>query len=354
MARVRRVAALPGEGIGPEVVDAALQVLRRAAEICGSRLEIERAPFGKDAYRELGSYFPETTAEVCRRSDGILLGAVERGGLLELRKHFDFFANLRPVRARPCLAAAAGLPAEKVRDLDILFVRELTSGLPFGESGRGEDARGPFGFHTMLYHDHEVRRVVRVALEHASRRRRFLTVAHKQNALPCIPWCELAAEEAAAFPDVRVEPMLVDTLAMTLVEDPLRFDVIVSENLTGDWLSSLGAGLIGTIGVLPSASLNAEGFGLYEPIHGTAPEIAGRGIANPIGAIGSVVLMLRQWGEEGMAALVANAVERILEAGWRTPDIAVGASVRRVSTRGMTERIVAALDDGAAGARANP
>jgi 3-isopropylmalate dehydrogenase/3-benzylmalate dehydrogenase len=344
MRRTWRVAALPGEGIGPEVIEPTLEVLGRAAELGGASLRVERALFGKPAHDVHGSHFPAETAEVCRAADGILLGAVQKGGLLELRSHFDFFANLRPVRAVDCLLGASSLRPQKVEGLDLLFVRELTSGLPFGDAGRGEDARGPFGFHTMRYHDYQIRRIARVALQHASRRRGLVTVAHKENALPCIPWCDLVGEEAAAFPDVRVETMLVDNLSMQLVMNPLRFDVILAENLMGDWMSSLGAALVGSIGLLPSASLNADGFGLYEPIHGTAPEIVGQGIANPLGAIGSAVLMLRQWGEVAAADRIAGAVDRVLADGYRTPDLGATAEARQVSTRGMTDAILAALE----------
>lgn len=344
MRRTWRVAALPGEGIGPEVIDATLEVLRRAAELCGVSVVVERAPFGNPAHEVFGSHFPQQTVDICRAADGILLGAVEKGGLLELRSLFDFFANLRPVRAVDCLLDASSLRPEKIRGLDLLFVRELTSGLPFGPAARGADSRGPFGYHTMLYYDHQVRRIARVALEQASRRRRLLTVAHKENALPCIPWCDLVRQEATAFPDVRLETMLVDNLSMQLVMDPLRFDVIVAENSMGDWMSSLGGALVGSIGLLPSASLNADGFGLYEPIHGTAPEIAGQGIANPLGAVGSAVLMLRQWGEATVADRIAGAVDRVLADGYRTADLGAAPPARRVSTRGMTDRLLAALE----------
>lgn len=344
MPRTWRVTTLPGEGIGPEVTAAAVEVLAHVAAQEEFRVAIQEAPFGIPAFEACGSYFPPATIEACRNADGILLGAVERGGLLEVRSHFDFFANLRPVRAIDCLLEVSTVRREHLAGVDLLFVRELTSGLPFGPAGRGEDERGAYGFHTMRYHDYEVRRIARVALGQAARRRRHLTVANKENALPRIPWCDLVREEAAAFPDVEVETMLVDNLAMQLVMTPRRFDVILAENLTGDWLSSLGAGLVGSIGLLPSASLDADGFGLFEPIHGTAPDLVGRGVANPLGAVGSVAMMLRQWGETAAARRIDGAIDEVLTAGYRTPDLGSAARDRRVSTRGMTDCLLAALD----------
>jgi 3-isopropylmalate dehydrogenase/3-benzylmalate dehydrogenase len=205
--------------------------------------------------------------------------------------------------------------------VDILFVRELVSGIYFGPSGRGRDSRGDYGYHTMRYHDSEIRRVATVALRHAGSRRGRLTVAHKENALPRIPWTDLVREEATAFPGVSVRPMLVDTLAMELVRRPAEFDVILAENLFGDILSDIGGALVGSIGLLPSASLNADGFGLYEPVHGTAPDIAGRGIVNPLGTIGAVGMMLDQWGECRAADRLRRAQASILGRGIRTADL---------------------------------
>jgi 3-isopropylmalate dehydrogenase/3-benzylmalate dehydrogenase len=337
------IVALPGEGVGPEVVEAALRVLDRLARRSGVEIQVERAEIGLPALARRGSALPEETARRCQASDGILLGAVAQAGLLELRSRFDFFANLRPVRAFDFLLDASSLRPERVRGLDLLFVRELTGGIYFGPAGRGEDERGPFGQHTMLYHDWQVRRIARVALQRARLRRGLLTVGHKENALPQIPWCRLVQEEAAAFPGVRVETMLADRLGMELVCEPTRFDVIVTDNLLGDWASSLGGALAGSIGLLPSASLNEAGLGLYEPIHGTAPEIAGRGIANPLGAIDSTRLMLEQWGEDEMAAALAEAQRRVLERGVRTADLLHGPGARVVGTEEMADAVIAAL-----------
>lgn len=347
-----QVIALPGEGAGPEVTEAALRVLTELAALHGLGLELERSDFGIPAFERTGSHFPDATARRCAEADGILLGAVERGGLLEIRSHFDLFANLRPVRAVDCLLGASSLRPERVRGLDILFVRELTSGIHFGASGRSEDARGPHGFHTMLYTDDQIRRIARVALERARERSGRLTLAHKENALPRIPWRALLAEEAESFPGVGVEALLVDNLAMQLVMDPLRFDVILAGNLMGDWLSSIGGALVGSIGLLPSASLNEAGLGLYEPIHGTAPEIAGKGIANPLGAIGSASMMLAQWGEKDARRTLETAVLRVLEAGHRTHDLDPTRPEVCVSTERMADLVIAALPRAAEEARA--
>ncbi len=345
-----RLAVLPGEGIGPEVTSAALRTLQHAASAAGVEMRAEHADFGIPAFERHGSHLPDATKALCAASDGILLGAVEKGGLLELRSGLDFFANLRPVRCVDALLDASSLKAERVRGTDILFVRELTSGIHFGPGGRGQDEKGAYGYHTMLYHDAQVRRIARVGLEQASKRRGRLCVAHKENALPHIPWCELVADEARGFPDVEIETLLVDNLAMQLVMEPTRFDVIVSGNLMGDWLSSIGGALVGSIGLLASASLDGKGAGLYEPIHGTAPEIAGQGIANPLGAIGSVVLMLRQWGEDELAARLERASLQVLEDGHRTPDLLRAPGVRPLSTEEMTDRVIDAFDRGAGAA----
>ncbi|MEO0377700.1 MAG: isocitrate/isopropylmalate family dehydrogenase, partial [Cyanobacteria bacterium P01_A01_bin.17] len=300
MVRQYRVAVLPGEGIGPEVVDAALEILYLLAELQGFEIQVDYGLIGLPAHEKLGSFFPEATAQLCQDSDGIVFGAVSRGGLLELRQCFDFFVNLRPVRSHPHLFHKSPLRPELLKDVDILFVRELANGLYFGPAGRSTD--GSYGYHTMQYRDAEIRRIARVALQKAQERRSHLTVAHKENALPQIPWCRLVQEVAHDFPDVTVEPVLVDNLAMQLVMRPQEFDVILAGNLFGDILSDLGGAIAGSIGLLGSASFNEQRLGLYEPVHGTAPDIAGKGIANPLGMISSVAMMLQHWGEQAAAA----------------------------------------------------
>ncbi|MEH2307099.1 isocitrate/isopropylmalate dehydrogenase family protein [Nostoc sp.] len=316
-----RIVAIPGEGIGPEVVEASLKILQHVAKIQGFSLQVDYGWLGATAFQQLGSYFPQSTAELCDGADGIVFGAVSQGGLLELRKHFDFFCNLRPILSVNSLVHKSSLRPEKIQGLDILIVRELVSGIYFGPSGRSCDEQGNYGYHTMRYYDEEIRRIAHKALEKAQSRRGLLTVAHKENALPHLPWTRLVQEEARQFPGVVVEPMLVDNLAMQMVLNPQQFDVILASNLFGDILSDIGGALVGSIGLLGSASLNANGFGLYEAIHGTAPDIAGLGIANPLGTLGACVLMLQQWGEVQAAQQIIAAQDRILAKGYRTADL---------------------------------
>ncbi|MCT7969936.1 3-isopropylmalate dehydrogenase [Laspinema sp. D1] len=345
MTKVYRVVALPGEGIGPEVVDASVKILQHLAKLEGFSLTIDYALIGQPAFNEFGNFFPTQTAQVCEGADGILFGAVTKGGILELRQHFNFFINLRPVRPFEILLNKSSLQPHKIQGVDILFVRELISGIYFGPSGRIEDDDGAYGYHTMKYYDWQIRRIAKVALCKAQERRGFLTVAHKENALPQIPWSRLVQEEAQHFPDVTVEPMLVDNLAMQLVREPKRFDVILAGNLFGDILSDIGGALVGSIGLLPSVSLNEHGFGLYEAIHGTAPDIAGKGIANPLGTIGAVILMLQQWGEIQAATSLLQAIERVLAQGYRTADLAPQGQEILANAETLTGLIVKQLSE---------
>ena len=315
------IAALPGEGIGLEVVEASLTILRQLATKHNFQLQIEYGVIGKSAFEQYGDYFPEATAQLCSATDGILFGAVSKGGLLELRKRFDFFVNLRPVKVFPSLVNKSSLKHDRLVGVDILFVRELVSGIYFGASGRESDKQGDYGYHTMQYHDWQIKRIAQVALKKASHRRGLLTVAHKENALPYLPWTKLVLEAAQSYSDVKIEPMLVDNLAMQLVINPQHFDVILAGNLFGDILSDLGGALVGSIGMLGSASLNEAGFGLYEPIHGTAPDIAGKNRANPLGTLASMMMMLEQWGEVAAVASLQQAWDRILDRGYRTYDL---------------------------------
>ena len=338
-----QLAALSGEGIGPEVVQASLAVLQKAAQISGFSLNVTHGLIGEPAFAVHGNFFPAETAQICENADGILFGAVSRGGILELRKHFDFFANLRPVKNFASLLDKSSLRPMKIDAVDILFVRELVSGIYFGTSGRSEDSGGEYGYHTMKYYDWEIRRIARVALINAQQRRNHLTVAHKENALPHLPWSKLVQEEASDFPDVVVEPMLVDNLAMQLVKEPQQFDVILAGNLFGDILSDIGGALVGSIGLLSSASLNDKGMGLYEAIHGTAPNIAGKDIANPLGTLGAAILMLQQWGEFQAADLIMTAQARILEQGYRTLDLYAEPPEILVGTKAIAELLMQEL-----------
>ncbi|NJO93373.1 MAG: 3-isopropylmalate dehydrogenase [Hydrococcus sp. RM1_1_31] len=338
-----RIVALPGEGIGVEVVEATLKILLQVARLQGFAIAVDYGLIGEPALKELGNYFPEATAQLCQGSDGILFGAVSRGGLLELRKRFDFFANLRPVRTFDSLLDKSSLKAEKIKGVDLLFVRELTSGIYFGASGRGEDSHGAYGYHTMEYHDWEIKRIAKIALQKAQNRRGLLTVAHKENALPHLYWSRLVQEEAENFPGVVIEPMLVDNLAMQLVINPQRFDVILASNLFGDILSDIGGAIVGSIGLLGSASLNENGFGMYEAIHGTAPDIAGGGIANPLGTLAGSLLMLQQWGEAEAARSLREAQVRLLAKGYRTADLAPQGTEQLVKTEELVRLLIEEL-----------
>lgn len=340
-----RIVALPGEGIGPEVVDASLEILQTLAAVEGFSLSVDRGWIGEPAQQKFGQPLPLETLVLCEEADGIVFGAVTRSGLLELRRHFDFFINLRPVRPSPSLQEMSPIKADRLTGVDILFVRELVSGIYFGPSGRDQDARGVYGFHTMTYADADIRRIAQVALGYAQSRRQHLVVAHKENALPHLPWSQLVREEAQAFPKVVVKPMLVDNLAMQLVMRPQTFDVILAGNLFGDILSDLGGALAGSIGLLGSASLNADGFGMYEPVHGTAPDIAGRGIANPLGTLAGVMLMLNQWGEHQAAKRLITIQDQLLAQGYRPNDLFRQGDSAMQQTRVTTDELVALFID---------
>lgn len=332
-----RLVAIPGEGIGKEVVPACITILHQVAALEGFTLTVDYGYLGAIALEKLGSNCPPETLQLCQGADGIIFGAVSQGGLLELRKYFDLYINLRPICSYDSLLQKSSLRPEKVTGLDILIVRELVSGIYFGAAGRGVDQQGEYGYHTMRYGDREIRRIAQVALAKAAQRRGLLTVAHKENALPHIPWTKLVLEEATKFPQVQVVPMLVDNLGMQLVLNPKQFDVILAGNMFGDILSDLGGALVGSIGLLGSASINDQGFGLYEAIHGTAPDIAGQGIANPLGTLAACILMLQQWGELGAVQRIINAQERILAQGYRTVDLSSSKDELIVNTATLVE-----------------
>ena len=349
---------LPGDGIGPEVIAEAVEVLRGVAARAGVGLVIEELPVGGAAIDACGEPLPKSTLATALRSEAVLLGAVgsprhetlpradrpERA-LLGLRQGLGVYANLRPVRLHPALEAASPLRPERVRGTDMLIVRELTGGLYFGRPRgiRGKGA-GRVARNSMVYSVREIRRIARVAFELARGRRKRVTSVDKANILEVSQlWREVVTATARDYPDVRLDHLYVDNAAMQIIARPREFDLILTENLFGDILSDEAAMLAGGIGMLPSASLG-EGPGLYEPVHGSAPDIAGRGVANPLAAILSVAMLLRHsLALAGEAARIETAVATVLDEGARTADLArPGDSV--LSTREMGRRLRETLE----------
>ena len=334
-----KITLLPGDGIGPEVVAEARKVLDVIAGKFNHTFTFSEQLAGGIAIDQTGNPLPEETIGAGLESDAVLLGAVggpkwsdptakvrPEQGLLQLRKSLNAFANLRPVKVFDALSDASPLKAERVQGVDIMFVRELTGGIYFGQpSGREMVPEGRSGHDTMRYNEMEIRRVLKVAFELAHGRRRKVTSVDKANVLATMRvWREVAHEVAAEYPDIEYEDVLVDAMAMYLINRPADFDVVVTGNMFGDILSDEASMITGSLGMLPSAALGEAGsIGLYEPIHGSAPDIAGKGIANPLATILSTAMMLR-WSfklhEEAEA--VETAVSHILAAGYRTRDIA--------------------------------
>ena len=364
------IALLPGDGIGPEVVAQGRRVLDRAAELFGHEVRYHEGMMGGCAIDATGVALSDETVAMCRRADAVLLGAVggpkwddpkaktrPEDGLLKLRKDLRLFANLRPVSAYPELIDATPLRPHLLEGLDLLVIRELTGGLYFGKpKKRWSTSRGRRAIDAMAYSEREIERVVRIGFELARARRKKLTSVDKANVLETSRlWREVTTEVAAGYPDVELTHMLVDTAAMNLVRSPAAFDVIVTENTFGDILTDEAAVLAGSMGMLPSASLGGRGiaahgpkagrtFGLYEPIHGSAPDIAGQGKANPLAMILSVALMLRySLGQSATAAAIETAVQRVLRDGLRTPDIA-GQGEPTVDTEAMGSAVIDALE----------
>ena len=332
-----KITRLPGDGIGPEVVAEGVKVLQAVAAHFGHTFEFTECLIGGIAIDQTGMPLPDATLAACRASDAVLLGAVggpkwsdpraavrPEQGLLGLRGGLGLFANIRPVKVYPALASASTLKPEVVSGVDMVIVRELTGGLYFGKpQGRQDTAQGRAAVDTMYYTEGEIERLMRIAFDLARGRRKKLTSVDKANVLASSRlWREVAHEVARDYPDVTIEDVLVDACAMYLVRRPGDYDVIATENMFGDILSDEAAMLAGSMGMLPSASLGAGRFGLYEPIHGSAPDIAGQGIANPLATILSCAMMLR-WslGLEREAAAVEAAVDAVLEAGYRCSDI---------------------------------
>lgn len=353
----KKIAVLPGDGIGPEIVAEAMKVLE-ALRAFGFKFEAEHAPIGGAGYDAAGDPLPEATLKLAKQADAVLLGAVggpkydtlprdkrpERG-LLRIRKELNLFANLRPALLYPELAAASSLKPEVVSGLDIMIVRELTGDIYFGQP-RGIEIRDGerVGFNTMVYSESEVRRVAQVAFGIAMQRRKQLCSVEKANVLECSElWKEIVIEVARDYPEVALSHMYVDNAAMQLVRAPKQFDVIVTGNIFGDILSDEASMLTGSIGMLPSASLDADNKGMYEPIHGSAPDIAGKGIANPLATILSVAMLLRYTLQEAaLADRIEAAVQKVLAQGYRTGDIYTEGT-RKVGTVAMGDAVVAAL-----------
>lgn len=346
------IALLAGDGIGPEVVVAARAVLERVAEIGGHRFEFVEATIGGAAVDATDDSLPAHTLSVCKNSDAVILGAVggpqwanregkasPEQGLLRLRQSLGLFANLRPVPVFPALAAAAPLKTELLSGVDILVVRELTGGIYFGprqEAGENGEATD-----TMVYTIPEIERIARVALRAANQRRGRVTSVDKANVLATSRlWRRTVKEVARDYPNVTLEHLYVDACAMQILRSPADFDVILTGNLFGDILSDEASMLAGSLGILPSASLAEGRFGLYEPVHGSAPDLAGQGVANPLGAILSAAMLLRHSLElETEAAAIEAAVSNVLEARLTTPDLSISGG-KTVTTRQLTDSIL--------------
>ena len=352
-----KIALLAGDGIGPEILVEArriLEVLRGE----GLKIETEEALVGGAAYDAHGDPLPKATLDLAKSADAVLFGAV--GGpqydqlardkrpekaILGLRQECDFFANLRPATVFPELADASTLKSEVVSGLDIMIVRELTGDIYFGQPRSVTGAKGArVGINTMHYTEAQIRRILHSGFKTARQRGKRLTSVDKMNVLETSQlWRDMAEEIAPEYPDVALSHMLVDNCAMQLVRNPRQFDVIVTGNLFGDILSDEASMLTGSIGMLPSASLDANGKGLYEPIHGSAPDIAGKGLANPLAMILSMTMMFRYtFGKMDIAARIEKAVRAALASGLRTADIAAGKS-KPVTTAEMGSAVVKAL-----------
>jgi len=354
-----KIAVLPGDGIGTEIVAEAVKVLNTL----DLKFEMETALVGGAAYDAFGHPLPEATLKLAMASDAVLFGAVgdwkydkldrplrPEQAILGLRKHMGLFANFRPAICYEQLVGASSLKPELISGLDILIIRELTGDIYFGQPrGRRVATDGHFpgaeeAFDTMRYSKPEIERIAHVAFQAAQKRSKRVTSVDKANVLETFQfWKDVVTEVGQQYPDVQLDHMYVDNAAMQLVKEPKRFDVVVTGNMFGDILSDEASMLTGSIGMLPSASLDANGKGLYEPIHGSAPDIAGKDVANPLATILSVAMLLRHTGNDETSALrIEQAVKQVLREGYRTADIAQ-AGGKRVGTAAMGDAVVAAL-----------
>ncbi|MEZ6049127.1 MAG: 3-isopropylmalate dehydrogenase [Planctomycetaceae bacterium] len=349
------IVLLPGDGIGPEIVAQAERVIQAVSEKFGHTFHLESHDIGGIAIDKYGDPLPEATVEACKKSDGILLGAVggpkwddpsaktrPEKGLLGIRKALNLFANLRPINPSPHLLDSSPLKREIVEGVDILFLRELTGGIYFGDSGRREN--DTVAYNEMVYSVPEVERIVRLAGEAAKGRRRKVTSVDKANVLEVSRLWRQVAERVMKeeFPELEYEVVLVDAMAMHLISKPKAFDVVVTGNMFGDILTDEASMLPGSLGLLPSASIGSGGPGLYEPIHGSAPDIAGKGIANPLATILATAMLFRHSLKlEEEAKLIETAVDNVLGAGHRTADIAYGKP--SIGTVAMGDLVLDAL-----------
>ncbi len=352
-----KIVLLPGDGIGPEVVAEAVRVLEAVAAKFGHKFAFTSCPMGGNAIDTHGNPLPDETLAACRKADAVLLGAVggpkwddpaaktrPEVGLLKIRKELGLFANLRPIKPSAHLLDASPLKREILEGTDILFFRELTGGVYFGESGRKPHPSGEEAWSVMIYSTGEIERIVRLAATAARGRRGKLTMVDKANVLEVSRlWRSVTARVMKEeFPDIKYDTVLVDAMAMHLLSRPRDFDVVVTENLFGDILTDEGSMLTGSMGLLPSASLGEPGPGLYEPIHGSAPDIAGKGIANPLATILAAAMLLRHSLKlEQEATTIETAVETVLQQGARTADIAAGKP--SIATRAMGDLVLRQL-----------
>lgn len=353
-----KIAVIPGDGIGPEIITEALAVLEKVGNQFGHTFTTTRVPAGGAAIDACGECLPQETIDTCKQSDAVMLGAV--GGpkwdtlpgdkrpekaLLGLRSALGLFANLRPATMHRALADACPLKPEIIGDgMDILIVRELTGGIYFGERGYRQGKYGEEAFDVEAYSEKEIKRIAKVAFASAMKRNKRLCSVDKANVLESSRyWRKIVTETAKDYPEVELSFLYVDNAAMQLVKNPRQFDVIVTSNLFGDILSDEASVITGSIGMLPSASLSETSLGMYEPIHGSAPDIAGQDKANPIATILSVAMLLRySLGLEAEAAAIEAAVTRVLEAGYRTPDI-YSEGTKAVGTKEMGRLVLEAM-----------
>jgi 3-isopropylmalate dehydrogenase len=341
--RTFRIVALPGDGIGPEVCRQALRVLELAVRLSGSKLEVAEMAMGGAAIDEFGEPLPPATRDACMRSDAVLLGAVggpkwdglqpdkrPEKGLLGIREALGVYANLRPVKAREALLDSSPLRPEIIRGTDMIVVRELLGDLYFGKP-RGIEGNPRRGFNTMVYDENEIRRIALVGFDLARTRRKLVTSVDKANVLETSRlWRDVVTEVSKDYPDVELRHALVDSCAMDLIKKPTSFDVVLTSNMFGDILSDEASVLAGSIGLLPSASIG-QGPGFYEPIHGSAPDIAGRGIANPLGAIASAAeLARRSLRLADLANKIDGAIDQVLDEGRRTADLGGSVSTEQM------------------------